>query len=340
MSYTDRPILVTGAAGFIGFHVSKRLLDEGYKVVGLDIINDYYDINLKKNRLDILKGYDDFIFEQKDLKEKEVILSVFEEYQFEYVVNLAAQAGVRHSLTHPETYVDSNLMGFVSVLEGCKKFNIKHLVYASSSSVYGANTSLPFSENDTIDHPLSLYAATKKCNELMAHAYAASFDLPSTGLRFFTAYGPWGRPDMALFIFTKSILEDKPINVYNNGHMSRDFTYIDDVVEGIFRLIPTVPIGDENWDYKTSVPSQSFAPFRVYNIGNNNPVDLLKYIEEIEKNLGKSAEKNMLPLQVGDVPKAHADVSSLMDSVGYKPETTVQVGINNFINWYRDYYKV
>ncbi len=338
MSFTDSPILVTGAAGFIGFHLSKRLLEEGFDVVGLDIVNDYYDVNLKYDRLKILSSFSGFTFEKKDLKEKDTVLKVFDKYQFEYVVNLAAQAGVRHSLTHPETYVDSNVMGFVNILEGCKKYDIKHLVYASSSSVYGANTTLPFSEKHTIDHPLSLYAATKKANELMAHAYAASFKVPSTGLRFFTAYGPWGRPDMALFIFTKAILNDEPIDVYNNGKMSRDFTYIDDVVEGIYRLIPTIPKGDQNWKYEESVPSESFAPFKVYNIGNNNPVALLDYIEEIEKNLGKKAVKNMLPLQVGDVPSAHADVSSLMEGVNYKPETTVKTGIRNFIEWYQSYY--
>lgn len=338
MLSTERPILVTGAAGFIGFHVAQRLLKEGFRVVGLDIVNDYYDTSLKNTRLEILKEFEGFEFEKKDLKEKDTVLDIFERYEFEYVVNLAAQAGVRHSLTHPETYVDSNIMGFVNILEGCKKYDIKHLVYASSSSVYGANTSLPFSENHTVDHPLSLYAATKKCNELMAHAYAASFKVPSTGLRFFTAYGPWGRPDMALFIFTKAILEGKPIEVYNYGKMSRDFTFIDDVVEGIFRLLPTIPQGDPDWKYEESVPSKSFAPFRVYNIGNNSPVDLLKYIEEIEKNLGMKAKMNMLPLQVGDVPSAHADVGSLMEAVDYRPGTTVVEGIKQFVTWYKEYY--
>ncbi len=338
MSFTQKPILVTGAAGFIGFFLSKKLLEAGYKVIGLDCMSDYYDVNLKQDRLDILHRFEGFGFEQINLTDKPALLDSFKRNEFEYVVNLAAQAGVRHSLTHPEAYIDSNLIGFINLLEACRHNNIKHLVYASSSSVYGANTKMPFSVKDNIDHPVSLYAASKKANELLAHSFSASFGLPVSGLRFFTVYGPWGRPDMALFLFTKAILEDKPIDVYNFGKMKRDFTYIDDIVEGVFRVLQNVPKGNPNWSGDNPDPSTSFAPYRVYNIGNNQPVELMDYISEIEKNLGKVAKKNMLPQQIGDVPNTYADVTALTEATGYKPSTTIQEGVKNFIDWYKEYY--
>ena len=337
--YTDKPILVTGAAGFIGFHLSKRLLDAGYSVVGVDSLNDYYDVQLKKDRLNILYEKEGFQLKEMNIADKASLLKVFEDNGFEYVVNLAAQAGVRYSLSHPEAYIDSNVTGFLNILEGCRHHGVKHLVYASSSSVYGANKKMPFSVKHNIDHPVSLYAATKKSNELFAHSYAANFNLASSGLRFFTVYGPWGRPDMALFLFTKAILENRAIDVYNFGKMKRDFTYVDDVVEGIFRLIPHVPDSSQKWDPMTPDPSSSFAPYRVYNIGNNQPVELMDYIKAIETNLGKEAEKNLMPIQTGDVPETYADVQALMDAVDYKPQTTIEVGIKNFIEWYRSYYK-
>lgn len=340
MQFTDKPILVTGAAGFIGFHLSKKILGEGYKVVGVDSLNNYYDVKLKKDRLDILNSNEGFSFVELNIADKPKLAQVFEEYNVEYVVNLAAQAGVRYSLTHPEAYIDSNVNGFLNILECCRHNNIKHLVYASSSSVYGANRKMPFSVKDNIDHPVSLYAATKKSNELFAHSYAANFNLPSSGLRFFTVYGPWGRPDMALFLFTKAILEGRSIDVYNFGKMRRDFTYVDDVVEGIFRLIPTVPQKNEEWDAMNPDPSSSFAPYKVYNIGNSSPVELMDYIKAIEKNLGKEAEKNLMPIQTGDVPETYADVQALMDAVGYKPQTTIEEGIEKFIQWYKSYYKI
>lgn len=340
MKYTDKPILVTGSAGFIGFHLSRKLMDSGMKVVGVDSLNDYYDVTLKKDRLEILKSYPEFSFEELNISDKPKISQVFEKYEVEYVVNLAAQAGVRYSLTHPEAYIDSNINGFLNILECCRHNNVKHLVYASSSSVYGANKKMPFSVKDNIDHPVSLYAATKKSNELFAHSYAANFGLPSSGLRFFTVYGPWGRPDMALFLFTKAILEGRSIDVYNFGKMRRDFTYVDDVVEGISRLIPTIPTKNEEWDGMSPDPSTSFAPYKVFNIGNSNPVELMDYIKEIERNLGKEAEKNMMPIQQGDVPETYADVGALMQAVGYKPQTSIEEGIQKFVDWYREYYKV
>ncbi|MEL6557238.1 MAG: NAD-dependent epimerase [Bacteroidota bacterium] len=340
MNYTDKPILITGSAGFIGFHLSRKLMDSGLKVVGVDSLNDYYDVTLKKDRLDILKSYEGFSFEELNISDKPRLTEVFEKYEVEYVVNLAAQAGVRYSLTHPEAYIDSNVNGFLNILECSRHNNIKHLVYASSSSVYGANKKMPFSVKDNIDHPVSLYAATKKSNELFAHSYAANFGLPSSGLRFFTVYGPWGRPDMALFLFTKAILEGRAIDVYNFGKMRRDFTYVDDVVEGISRLIPTVPTKNEEWDAMNPDPSSSFAPYKVYNIGNSNPVELMDYIKEIERNLGKEAKKNLMPIQTGDVPETFADVEALMQAVGYKPKTTIEEGIQKFIDWYKEYYKV
>ena len=339
MNYTNKPILVTGAAGFIGFHLSKKLLDAGLAVTGIDSMNDYYDVTLKKDRLAILKEREGFSFEELNIADKASLLEVFKRYEFEYVVNLAAQAGVRYSLTHPEAYIDSNVSGFLNILEGCRYHKVKHLVYASSSSVYGANKRMPFSVKHNIDHPVSLYAATKKSNELFAHAYAANFGLASSGLRFFTVYGPWGRPDMALFLFTKAILEGRSIDVYNFGKMKRDFTYVDDVVEGISRLIPHVPSPSEQWDAMNPDPSSSFAPYRVYNIGNNSPVELMDYITAIEENVGKEAEKNLMPIQTGDVPETYADVQALMEAVDYKPQTSIKEGIAQFIDWYRTYYK-
>lgn len=347
-------ILVTGTAGFIGFHQAKRLIDRGDTVIGLDVINDYYDINLKFNRLEntgIQKSqidygklvqsskHDNYQFIQLDLNDKEGIDKLFKEQSFDRVCHLAAQAGVRYSLTNPEAYIESNISGFLNILEACRYNSVGHLAYASSSSVYGANESLPFSTSDNIDHPISLYAASKKSNELMAHVYSHLFKIPTTGLRFFTVYGPWGRPDMALFIFTKAILENKPIHIFNYGKMLRDFTYVDDIVEGITRVIDNPPKGNSDWNGKDPDPSTSKAPFKVYNIGNNAPVRLMSFIEAIENKLGKTAKKEMLPLQAGDVPETYADVQDLIDNLGYKPSTDIQTGIDSFIDWYMDYFK-
>ncbi len=346
-------ILVTGTAGFIGFHQAKRLIARGDSVIGLDVINDYYDINLKFNRLEDTgikrsleygklvqsSKHKNYQFIQLDLNDKEGMDRLFKEQKFDRVCHLAAQAGVRYSLTNPEAYIESNISGFLNILEACRHNSVGHLAYASSSSVYGANESLPFSTSDNIDHPISLYAASKKSNELMAHVYSHLFKVPTTGLRFFTVYGPWGRPDMALFIFTKAILEDKPIPVFNYGKMLRDFTYVDDIVEGITRVIDNPPKGNSNWNGKDPDPSTSKAPFKVYNIGNNAPVRLMSFIEAIENKLGKTAEKEMLPLQAGDVPETYADVQDLIDDLGYKPSTDIQTGIDNFIDWYLDYFK-
>ncbi|MBV6647215.1 MAG: NAD-dependent epimerase [Cyclobacteriaceae bacterium] len=332
-------MLVTGAAGFIGFHLAKRLLAEGNQVVGVDSVNDYYDVSLKEARLAILKESRSFTFHKLNLVHGEQVSEIFSQYKFEYVVHLAAQAGVRYSLTHPHAYIDSNITSFINILEGCKKNGIQHLMYASSSSVYGANTAMPFSVSQNVDHPVSLYAATKKANELIAHSYSVNFKLPTTGLRFFTVYGPWGRPDMALFLFTKAILEDKPIDVFNHGEMRRDFTYVEDIVEGIYRLIPTVPKPDQNWNSDDPIPSSSFAPFSLFNIGNNSPVDLMQFVEAIETEIGKKATVNYMPIQKGDVPATFADVSALTEAVGYKPNTTIQEGIANFVHWYREFYK-
>lgn len=337
---TTSPILVTGAAGFIGFHLSKRLLEEGYEVVGLDNLNPYYDVNLKKARLDILKDFEGFSFAKLDLEDVEGLKELFETHSFEYVVNLAAQAGVRYSLENPFAYTSSNITGFVNILERSKDHQVKHVIYASSSSVYGANTSMPFSVSQNVDHPISLYAATKKANELIAHSYASNFKLPVTGLRFFTVYGPWGRPDMALFIFTKAILEGRPIDVYNNGKMRRDFTFVDDIVEGIFRLLPSIPKPSDKWDSDTPVPNVSFAPYALFNIGNNSPVELMDFIKAIEVELGKTAEINFMPLQKGDVPKTFADVDALQNAIGYKPSTNLNKGVKAFIDWYKEYYKI
>lgn len=333
-------VMVTGAAGFIGFHLSKRLLDEGHIVCGLDNINDYYDVTLKNDRLSQLKEYDRFCFEQLDIGDREKTRALFAANQFDYVVNLAAQAGVRYSIEHPECYIDSNLVGFGNILEGCRHSGVKHLVYASSSSVYGLNTTMPFSVHHNVDHPISLYAASKKANELMAHTYSYLYNLPTTGLRFFTVYGPWGRPDMALFLFTKAILKDEPIKVFNQGNMQRDFTYIDDIIEGVVRVMGHVPEPDANWSSDAPNPSSSPAPYRLYNIGNNQPVQLMDFIQAIEKALGKTAQKDLQPLQPGDVPATWADVEDLITVTGFKPATTIQTGISAFIEWYRDYYGV
>ncbi|MCG8670911.1 MAG: NAD-dependent epimerase [Pseudomonadales bacterium] len=331
-------VLVTGVAGFIGFHVTQRLLARGDEVIGIDIVNDYYDVNLKYARLDQIKDHERFTFIKCALEDKAAIDQAFAEHQPQRVVNLAAQAGVRYSLENPQAYIDANIVGFTNILEGCRHNNVEHLVYASSSSVYGANTNMPFSVYNNVDHPVSLYAASKKANELMAHTYSHLFDLPTTGLRFFTVYGPWGRPDMALFIFTKAILEGKPIKVFNYGKHRRDFTYIDDIVEGILRTLDHVAQPNPDWSGDNPQPGTSKAPFRVYNIGSNRPVELMRYIEILEENLGKEAEKELLPLQPGDVPDTYADVDALINDVGYKPDTPLETGVANFVNWYRDYY--
>jgi len=336
----SQPALVTGAAGFIGFHLSKRLLDEGWTVVGLDNLNDYYDPQLKRDRLARLEGRDGFTFVKLDLADRAGMERLFDDSSFGVVVNLAAQAGVRYSLTNPHSYVDTNLVGFLHILEGCRNHGVKHLVFASSSSVYGANTSYPFCESDNVDHPVSLYAASKKANELMAHTYAHLYGLPCTGLRFFTVYGPWGRPDMALFKFTKAVLAGEPIDVYGHGDMRRDFTYIDDIIEGVVRVMTTLPGPDTSWTGDDPNPGTSSAPWRVYNIGNNNPVGLMHFIEVIEQTLGRTAEKNMLPMQPGDVRATAADVDTLKAAVGFRPDTPIEEGIQAFIDWYRGYYRV
>ncbi len=331
-------VLVTGAAGFIGFHVSRRLLADGVKVVGLDNLNDYYDVGLKKNRLEILLKDENFSFVKLDLVDTQGMQELFKKASFEQVINLAAQAGVRYSLENPKAYVDSNLSGFLNILEGCRHNQVKHLIYASSSSVYGLNTRMPFSVHDNVDHPVSLYAASKKANELMAHAYSHLYNMPVTGLRFFTVYGPWGRPDMALFLFTKSILAGEPIKVFNQGVMLRDFTYVDDIVEGIIRLVPYLPEVDSDWDGASPDPGSSPAPYRLYNIGNHSPVKLLDFIAILERELGVKAEKELLPMQPGDVPATYADVADLQSAVGFSPATPLEQGVGKFVRWYRDYY--
>ncbi|SNB45036.1 NAD-dependent epimerase [Geobacter sp. DSM 9736] len=330
-------ILVTGAAGFIGFHLTRRLLDQGAEVVGFDNLNDYYDVNLKLARLQQLDD-EHFTFVKGDLADRKAVADLFAENRFDIVVNLAAQAGVRYSLQNPYLYIDSNISGFINVLEGCRHNGVRHLVYASSSSVYGANTKMPFSVRHNVDHPVSLYAATKKANELMAHTYSHLYGLPTTGLRFFTVYGPWGRPDMALFLFTKAILEGKSIDVFDNGKMQRDFTYIDDIVEGVHRAMYNTPKPNLAWSGDTPDPSTSRAPYRIYNIGNNNPVELLHFIEVLEECLGKKAEKNFLPIQAGDMPATYADVDDLMKDVGFKPATSIEQGVGKFVEWYRRYF--
>lgn len=334
--------LITGAAGFIGFHLCKRLLDKNsdVSIIGLDNMNDYYDPSLKEARLAILKQYDNFVFYKASLEDNEAIKKTFSSHEISVVINLAAQAGVRYSLENPRVYIDSNIVGFLNILEACRYNKVSHLIFASSSSVYGSNTKIPFSVHDNIDHPISLYAATKKSNELMAHVYSHLFGIPITGLRFFTVYGPWGRPDMALFLFTKSILEGKPIKVFNYGNMKRDFTYIDDIIEGIVRLMPRPPKANPDWDSSNPDPGTSCAPYKVYNIGNNNPVELTRFIEVLEEKLGIKAKKEYLPMQPGDVPATYADVDDLMRDVDFKPATSIEDGIGRFVDWYKEYYKV
>ncbi len=333
-------ILLTGAAGFIGMSAALRLLARGDQVVGLDNLNDYYDVTLKENRLKRLTSHAGFRFVKMDVADRPGIEHLFGAEKFDRVIHLAAQAGVRYSLQNPHAYIDSNIVGFTNILEGCRHTKVGHLVYASSSSVYGGNTKMPFSEHDSVDHPVSLYAATKKANELMAHTYSHLYGLPTTGLRFFTVYGPWGRPDMALFLFTKAILERRPIDVYNYGDMQRDFTYVDDIVEGVIRVLDRVAVANPAYDPQLADPATSSAPYRVFNIGNNNPVPLLDFVACIEDALGQKAEKNLLPLQDGDVPATYANTDALQQWVGFVPSTRIQDGIARFVAWYRDYYKV
>lgn len=335
-----KKILVTGAAGFIGAHLAKQLIKGGAEVVGLDNLNDYYDPQLKKDRMAALAEGKGFTHVDTELADRAAMEKLFADHGFDAVINLAAQAGVRYSLINPHSYVDTNLVGFVNLLEGCRHTGVKHFVYASSSSVYGANTKMPFTVHDNVDHPVSLYAASKKANELMAHTYSHLFGLPTTGLRFFTVYGPWGRPDMALFLFTKAILEDKPINVFNNGNMERDFTYIDDIVEGVCRVVDKVPQGNPDWSSDAPDPATSYCPYRVYNIGNNNKEKLMHYIEVLENCLGKKAEKNFMPMQPGDVQATYANVDDLVKDFNYKPDTDLEYGVTKFVDWYRQYYSV
>ncbi|BAM88539.1 putative nucleotide sugar epimerase [Bradyrhizobium oligotrophicum S58] len=336
----DHPILVTGAAGFIGFHLTQRLLAEGRQVIGIDNINAYYDPKLKEARLEILKAQPGFVFHKLDLVDRAGIKALFAQHRFPAVVHLAAQAGVRYSLENPHAYVDANLEGFINVLEGCRHHGCEHLLFASSSSVYGANTKLPFSVRDNVDHPISLYAASKKANELMAHSYSHLYQLPATGLRFFTVYGPWGRPDMAMFIFAKAILAGQPVRLFNHGQMRRDFTYVDDIVQAIFRLIGRPPQGNPDWDGNKPDPSSSRAPWRIYNIGNNHPEQLLDVITLLEKEFGRPAIKEMLPMQPGDVEATYADVSDLERDIGFRPATSIADGIGRFAKWYRDYHRI
>lgn len=355
MSKTKEKVLVTGAAGFIGYHLTKKLLKQGYEVVGLDNINDYYDVNLKYDRLadcgiprqsenwhEMVQSdkHDEYRFIRMNLEDREEILSLFEKEQFDKVVNLAAQAGVRYSIENPYAYIDSNIVGFINILEGCRHQKVKHLVYASSSSVYGNNTKMPLSTSDSVDHPISLYAATKKSNELMAHTYSHLYGIPTTGLRFFTVYGPWGRPDMALFLFTEAIMKDEPIKVFNNGDMVRDFTYVDDITEGVLKVTEDIPQPVGETDKVQDVSYSNTAPYKVYNIGNSSPVQLMDFITAIENSLGKEAKKNFMEMQPGDVPRTEADVTDLEENLSYKPDTPVQKGIDSFIQWYRDYYSI
>ena len=338
MGFEYQTALVTGAAGFIGYHLSKRLLDEGHSVIGIDVMNDYYDVQLKYDRLKQLSSNENFSFHKVDLAELNKLEPLFKESDIDVVVNLAAQAGVRYSIENPHAYVKSNLVGFVNILECCRHNKVKHLVFASSSSVYGANTNMPFSVHHNVDHPVSLYAASKKANELMAHTYSHLYDLPCTGLRFFTVYGPWGRPDMALFLFTKAILDGQPIKVFNHGKMKRDFTYIDDIVEGVVRVMGNIPEPNPKWDGASPDPGTSYKSYKIYNIGNNSPVELSEFIEQIEKSLGREAEKEYMDLQPGDVPATYADVDDLVNDVGFKPATPLATGIQRFIDWYTEYY--
>ena len=336
----DEPILVTGAAGFIGLHVTRRLLEGGRRVIGVDNMSPYYDPELKQARLKLFEGHARFRFIKLDLADRAGVAALFAAEKFPAVVHLAAQAGVRYSLQDPHAYVDANLQGFVNVLEGCRHNGCRHLLFASSSSVYGANTRLPFRTTDNVDHPISLYAASKKANELMAHSYAHLFRLPTTGLRFFTVYGPWGRPDMAMWIFTKAILEGQPVKLFNHGRMRRDFTYVDDVVESVVRLIDKPALPDQSWSGDNPDPSRSAAPWRIYNIGNNQPTDVPDVVSLIEKSLGRTAQREMLPMQPGDVPETYADVDDLMRDTGFQPSTPIAEGIARFVAWYRDYHKL
>jgi UDP-glucuronate 4-epimerase len=330
--------LVTGTAGFIGFHVAQKLLARGEHVIGLDNVNDYYDVSLKEARIQELDSEKNYKLYRISLENREQVAELFKKYKFSKVIHLAAQAGVRYSFENPHAYVDANLVGFMNILEGCRQNNVSHLTYASSSSVYGANTTMPFSIHHNVDHPLSLYAATKKANELMAHTYSNMYGLATTGLRFFTVYGPWGRPDMAMFLFAKAILAGKPIDVFNHGKMQRDFTYIDDIAEGVVRTSDNTAKPNAEWSGATPDPGTSFLPYRIYNIGNNNPVELMYLIETLEKNLGKTAQKNFMPLQLGDVPATYADVNDLSRDVGFKPSTPIEVGVERFVKWYKDFY--
>ncbi|HTN00348.1 NAD-dependent epimerase [Planctellipticum variicoloris] len=332
--------LVTGAAGFIGMHTCRSLLERGDTVIGLDNLNSYYSVQLKQDRLAQLTGHPGFRFAHLDLTDADGLTGLFASERFDVVIHLAAQAGVRYSLTHPQAYIDSNLVGFANVLEACRRHEVGHFVYASSSSVYGANTQMPFSVHQNVDHPVSLYAATKKANELMAHSYSHLYRLPTTGLRFFTVYGPWGRPDMALWLFTEAILAGRPIDVFNEGRMQRDFTYIDDIVEGVVRTADRIAAPDPNWSGDRPDPAASFAPYRVYNIGNNQPVELMRLIETLEHSLGEKAVKNLLPMQPGDVPATYADVEDLTRDVGFKPSTPIEAGVEQFVKWYRGYHGV
>lgn len=331
-------VLITGAAGFIGYHLSKKLLNESYQVMGIDNLNGYYEPSLKQSRLENLNQYDNFNFQKIDLKNKSDIDNFFEIYQPTHVINLAAQAGVRYSIENPHAYVDSNLIGFMNILEACRNYPVEHLLYASSSSVYGGNKVVPFSTNHNVDHPVSLYAATKKSNELMAHTYSHLYGIPTTGLRFFTVYGPYGRPDMAYFSFTKDILAGNPIKVFNHGKMERDFTYIDDIVEGIVKLIEKAPVPNKDWDESKDELSSSFAPYKIYNIGNNNPVPLMRFINALESALGKEAEKVYMDMQPGDVLRTYADVSDLERDINFKPSTSIEDGLQKFVDWYLEYY--
>lgn len=330
-------LLVTGCAGFIGFHVAKRLLEDGYQVVGVDHVNDYYDVGLKESRLELLEKYEGFQYYRESIEDDKVIQDIFYKHQFPYVIHLAAQPGVRYSLVNPRAYIDANIVGFLNILEGCRHTQVKHLIYASSSSVYGGNKRTPFKTCHNVDHPVSLYAATKKANELMAHTYSHLYQIPTTGLRFFTVYGPWGRPDMALFLFTKAILEEKPIKVFNHGKMVRDFTYIDDIVEALVRLIPFIPEGNTEWGDEWDC-STSFAPYKIYNIGNHHPIQLETFIDVLENKLAKKAIREYVPIQPGDVTKTFSDVKDLEMAIGFKPETSIEDGIEAFVKWYRWYY--
>lgn len=333
-------ILVTGAAGFIGFHTSKKLLEDGFDIIGLDNINNYYDINLKKDRLKILEGFKNFTFFEKSLEDPKAVESIFKNEKPQRVIHLAAQAGVRYSIQHPEIYIQSNIVGTFNILEGCRHNNIEHLVYASSSSTYGLSTKYPFTVQDNVCHPVSFYGATKIANELMAHSYSHLYRIPTTGLRFFTVYGPWGRPDMAYFLFTQKILKGMPIDVYNNGDMARDFTYIDDIVDGIIRIVKKVPTPDPDWVSELPNPATSSAPYRLYNIGSNSPIQLMDFIREIEKNIGVKAKLNMMPMQNGDVKKSHAEINDLKQDFDYAPQWNIQKGVKNFVDWYLEYYKI